>query len=398
MPESRRLHRLILSGFALLLLLMVGWGVHTIWHIHALEDRTNRLIQERNLKIQLATGLQEASYNRHNSLVYQVLLSDPFERDEMFQQFIKWGYEVGKARNAIRSMALDDHEILNLTRQDQLIADIVVLHDRISDLAASNDLVAARELMTEELRPLNLLFVEVVEDLRRYERDLISGELGHIHASVHDAVLTSLVLGIFLLALALAIAYITYKQLRGYSQTISDQVQLLEAVGRSLEHQANHDSLTGIPNRSLFNQRLQEDLERAGDEHYGLMLIYLDLDDFKLVNDRHGHAVGDAMLKTVAQRMKQTMRVNDTVARLGGDEFAVIFTDPGTLAQQEALIEKLNHAVCQPVYLGDIHIEPRCSIGWAIYPRDGTSQQELVNAADAHMYRIKHAGKQPPST
>lgn len=393
MPESRRLNRLILAGFALLVLLMVGWGVHTLWHILQLAGQMDHLVQERNLKIQLATDLQEASYNRHNSLVYQVLLTDPFERDEMYQQFIKWGYQVGKARNDLKQFALDEREIGNIRLQDTLIANIVVLHERISDMAARGDLEDARTLMTEELRPLNLRFTDTVEALRRHERDHISLELRHARASARNAVIVSLALGGALLVLALAIAYFTLRQFRTYASTICDQVQLLEAVGRSLEHQATHDSLTGVANRTLFNRRLEEELSRAREEKRGFMLVYMDLDDFKPVNDRHGHAMGDALLQAVAQRLRNAVGENDTVARLGGDEFAVICVAPGEAEQRAALCARLEQAVCQPVYMDGLSLTPGCSFGRAVYPRDGSRVADLIHAADTDMYQVKQARK-----
>ncbi|HRH80205.1 MAG TPA: diguanylate cyclase [Thiobacillaceae bacterium] len=394
MPESQRLNRLILAGFALLLTLMVGWGVHTLWHIQQLADQMDQLVQVRNLKIQLATDLQEASYNRHNSLVYQTLLSDPFERDEMYQQFTRWGYLVGKARNALKRLDLDEHELGNVRQQDSLIDKIVVLHEEISDLAASGNLEQARALLTEQLRPLNLGFIDTVEALRRYERDHISRELRLARTSARKAVMVSIGLGGILLALAGAIAYFTHRQFRTYAGTLNEQVQLLEAVGRSLEHQATHDCLTGVANRTLFNQRLEEELARARDENRAIMLIYLDLDDFKPVNDRHGHAMGDALLQAVAQRLRNTVGENDIVARLGGDEFAVLFTHPGDAEQQAALCARLEQAVCQPVYMvGGLSLTPGCSIGRAVYPRDGGSVQELIHAADTDMYQVKLARK-----
>lgn len=393
MPESRRLNRLILAGYALLVLLMVGWGAHTYWHIRQLAGQMDQLVQKHNLKIQLATDLQEASYNRHNSLVYQVLLTDPFERDEMYQQFIKWGYLVGVARNALKQLPLDEQERGNIRQQDALIARIVVLHEQISDLAARDELAQGRQLLTDDLRPLNLGFIETVEALRRHERDLISRELGQTRASARNAVMVSLALGGSLVALALVIAHFTLRQFHAYAGTICEQVRLLEAVGRSLEHQATHDDLTGVANRTLFNQRLEEELARARETGHGLMLIYLDLDDFKPVNDRHGHGMGDALLIAVAHRLRDAVREGDMVARLGGDEFAVICVRPGDAEQQAALCAKLERAIRQPVYLGGISLTPGCSIGRAVYPGDGGRMQDLVNAADAHMYRVKQARK-----
>ena len=99
----RRMTRQLSAGFALLIVLMAGLIGHAVWHIGDLKERMRDIVELRNRKIQLATDLQEASYNRHNSLVYQTLARDAFERDENFQQYIKWGYQVGLARSELKA-------------------------------------------------------------------------------------------------------------------------------------------------------------------------------------------------------------------------------------------------------------------------------------------------------
>jgi len=338
--------------------------------------------------------LQESSYNRHNALVYQVLARDAFERDENFQSYIKWGYQVGFARTELKSMPLDAFERDNLMRQDQLVMEIIEFQEQISDLAARDRLDAARTILAGQLRPLNLHYTEVVEELRKHERDLIRTALEQAQLATHHAITLHLGLGAALILLAMLISETTRRLLQRGADTIIDQMHALEAAGTRLEHEATHDSLTSLANRELFNRRLEEAIAHARDEHFSLVVMYVDLDDFKLVNDRHGHDVGDILLRNVALRLRKVTRKSDTAARLGGDEFALLFVGVEINGLCISLCDKVHQEIVQPVHIGDITLTPACSIGYAIYPKDGSNLNDILKAADIRMYEVKRARKQ----
>jgi diguanylate cyclase (GGDEF)-like protein len=167
----------------------------------------------------------------------------------------------------------------------------------------------------------------------------------------------------------------------------------LEAAHRTrdvLRDLAYHDDLTGLPNRSLLNDRLGVAIAHARRQASHLALLFLDLDDFKAVNDSLGHGAGDRLLVKVAGRVRGSIRAGDTVARFGGDEFIVLLdsvTGPEDAARVAA---KVIDAVRAPIRLDghDLHIE--ASVGVSVYPRDGSAPDELVKSADAAMYRDKH--------
>ncbi len=390
---SRSMSRYLLFGFALLIVLMAGLAAHAVWHIHELKTRMGDIVDMRNRKIQLATDLQEASYNRHNTLVYQVLSQDAFERDENFQLYIKWGYLVGDARNKLKSLPLDTFERANLARQDQLVAEIILLQEEISDLASRGEESEARAWLASELRPLNLQYTEVVEALRRHERDLIRDALEDARQATFRAISLHLGLGVILILLAVVIAAITQHLMKRAARIIYAQVAELEQAGTLLEHQATHDPLTGLANRTLFYRRLEEAIQHASEEHFSLAVMYIDLDDFKQINDVHGHAAGDALLLAVARRFHQVLRKSDSTGRLGGDEFALLFVGIDAASCNE-LHNKIKREICQPVYHEGISLLPSCSIGCAVYPQDGKAMDDLLNTADTRMYATKRARKQ----
>ena len=158
---------------------------------------------------------------------------------------------------------------------------------------------------------------------------------------------------------------------------------------RHVRHLAYNDPLTGLPNRTLFNDHLNGCIERAGPEHQSLALLYLDLDRFKLVNDTLGHEVGDKLLRALAQRIRGCVRASDCVARLGGDEFAVVLDDlPGTEVAT-ATAHKICHAVNAPVEIDGHELTVTASIGIALFPGDGQDASALLRRADTAMYRAK---------
>ncbi|NBC96187.1 MAG: diguanylate cyclase [Deinococcus-Thermus bacterium] len=157
------------------------------------------------------------------------------------------------------------------------------------------------------------------------------------------------------------------------------------------QHLAGHDPLTDLPNRRLFQDRLHQALTRAARRSTRVGLIYVDLDDFKRVNDEHGHAAGDELLRSVAQRLSATVRAEDTVARLGGDEFAVVLAEIAGPDDAASVSAKLREAMSEPFDLQDARIRLRASVGHAVHPVDGADAEALMKAADDAMYREKSA-------
>ncbi|MHB1332017.1 MAG: diguanylate cyclase domain-containing protein [Sulfuriferula sp.] len=169
---------------------------------------------------------------------------------------------------------------------------------------------------------------------------------------------------------------------------VSDRVQIMHR----LEHLANHDCLTGLPNRSLFLDRLHQAEARGSRNHDGFAVVILDLDGFKAINDSFGHAVGDVVLQTTAYRIRQCLREEDTVARLGGDEFSLILT--GIVQREEVtkVLEKIGTLLNEPLFVDNENISIRASMGVAIYPDHGANGHMLLKHADSAMYQIKIKG------
>jgi diguanylate cyclase (GGDEF)-like protein/PAS domain S-box-containing protein len=171
---------------------------------------------------------------------------------------------------------------------------------------------------------------------------------------------------------------------------VARDVTALSQAEDELRFLAHHDPLTKLTNRSLFNDRLDSALHAAHRHQNTLALLFLDINDFKDINDVHGHAAGDRVLCMIARRLEGCVRETDTVARMGGDEFTVLLTD---IQSEGAVSEKMKQilaVLAEPLgaEFGEIKM-PSCSIGVALYPADGVDADTLLSHADGDMYRIK---------
>ncbi len=169
--------------------------------------------------------------------------------------------------------------------------------------------------------------------------------------------------------------------------------ELIAAQAR-LAHLAYHDALTDLPNRLLFQEHLEHAIARAQRGNRAVAVLFVDLDDFKLVNDSHGHTTGDELLRVVADRLREAVRATDVVARLGGDEFLVLVADidpEGAVEAAERVAENIRAALSEPVNLTPGELYTFASIGASLYPADAESGEELLSRADIAMYRAKQA-------
>lgn len=167
----------------------------------------------------------------------------------------------------------------------------------------------------------------------------------------------------------------------------------LKQTNEQVSHLAYHDALTGLPNRALFYDRLNQAIARARRYHEAVAVLFLDLDGFKKINDTLGHDSGDALLIEAAHRIKTCVRESDTVARMGGDEFTAILCNVGNGNGKDIVAQKILDAIRQPFVLSDQHCTVGVSIGIAVYPHSGGNCEELVKVADTAMYLAKDSGK-----
>lgn len=194
-------------------------------------------------------------------------------------------------------------------------------------------------------------------------------------------------------------ALLNITAVRDETGRVRHYVALFSDITASKEHQsqleriAHYDALTGVPNRVLLADRLQQAITRTRRDDRLMALVYLDLDGFKEVNDTHGHETGDELLIAISQRLNDTLRAGDTLARLGGDEFVAVLTDLSSMEECERVLERLLRAAASPLQIKGIPLQLSASLGVTLYPHDGSDADTLLRHADQAMYQAKQAGR-----
>ena len=377
------------TAFAALIALICGLGVNSLVQLQTLGTQIRTVVELHNRKIDLITQTQVAAHTRTDSLLRMAMTDDPFERDVHFLEFNRAGFLVGSGRNALRQMGFSAAEQRSFDAQTRLVNDIQSVQERVIDLLNTERSAEARRVLVLEAIPIQEAFNQQLADMRKLYQQANLAAQQQAQQTYRRTFLLTLVFGIAAIALALLIAWRTLRNMRLKSRHINGQMVELERSRAALREEATHDPLTGLANRRLFYDRLQQATRHA--HRYGgkVGILYVDLDRFKDINDRHGHHVGDAVLTEVAKRLTSSIRDSDSVARLGGDEFVVLFE--GVQGREDCLAaaHKIEQALNAGTSFFGLDVEIAASIGQALYPDDGADEDALIRAADAAMYRVK---------
>lgn len=191
----------------------------------------------------------------------------------------------------------------------------------------------------------------------------------------------------FIPALMLILASAQFRQrLEGLTEKITKQKQ-------EIEYMANHDALTGLPTLRLIDTLLDKALSHAKRHQIKTALLYMDLDGFKAINDKYGHATGDIILKVVAERLSQTIRSEDVACRIGGDEFLILLPCVENCDSVKRACDRILAEISKPILAQGANLKVTASIGAALFPDHAYTSSEMKKCADQVMYEIKHNGK-----
>ncbi|PTY37563.1 hypothetical protein BGP77_13785 [Saccharospirillum sp. MSK14-1] len=186
---------------------------------------------------------------------------------------------------------------------------------------------------------------------------------------------------------------VSHQRLFELNQALTHEKTQMETAQARIEHMAHHDTLTGLPNRRLLSEFVDNKVREAAETGRTFYLVYIDLDGFKPINDRHGHRIGDQVLVVLGKRLSQSLRKADFAARVGGDEFIIIIDDLEPATQVNGFIKRILSVIEQPLKIGKEKLHLSASIGVAKYEQHGQSLDELMHHADQAMYNIKRSGK-----
>ena len=178
-----------------------------------------------------------------------------------------------------------------------------------------------------------------------------------------------------------------------YARKNEESIKTQKEYQAQLERLVHFDGLTGLPNRVLLTDRLSQNMSQCQRRNRSLAVVFMDLDDFKDINDSYGHNVGDELLVKMSRRMNEVLRKGDTLARIGGDEFVAIMTDLENIEESGSILERLLNVAADPVTVGDNVVHVSVSIGLTLYPQDDVDADQLIRHADKAMHVAKQNGK-----
>lgn len=269
--------------------------------------------------------------------------------------------DIVQANTAVRALKLFDEDTFDIVLLDYRLPDMECL-DVLNQLTQHADKQAAVVILTG------------MEDNETIERNCI-------FAGAQD----------FLLKKELSERHLTKALLHAQARHALNS-KLIDTHKR-LKYLAENDPMTGLPNRYFFEEHLNSAIQRAQRLNAQLGLIYLDIDNFKLINDSLGHDSGDQLLQQIAQRLLQVVRDGDVVCRLGGDEFAIVVQDLDTETSVGALAQRVLESVREPITLNNAEHFITCSIGISTYPRCALNVEDMQKHADLAMYQVKRQGR-----
>ncbi len=385
---AKRLAIYVAAGFVLALLLVSGLVMHGVWQQHRVLDDIEALLVLRAKKIALASNIEALSRRRSQTLFAQILSDDKGERESLLGQYLETSEKFEQTITEFASLPQDGADVADIER----LRAIETRHDELNEQALTLNNQGEREtaikLLREKALGLQEAESEIIDGIRTHQQTRMAEQSRTTREQARVAMWVSALLGVAACALIGLVFLAVRWLLRERSKSVNQKAREIEALSEKLFVEATCDPLTGLANRRMFFQELDHAVARANSQNTKLALGYIDLDHFKPINDQYGHAAGDALLRTIAERMRAAVRSQDTIARLGGDEFALVVEN---LDRHELAVfeNAMRGIVGADVQIGDANIQPQMSIGWALFPDDGRSAGELLHFADGLMYAQK---------
>ncbi len=369
---------MLFAGFVIQLLLILFVTAIGLQQLRMTANNLSTVVDVHMQKLSLTKTMMIAARERTVSMFRLAQSTDPFERDQMFMQFNASGAEFARARTTLLDMPLSDRERELIALQGQQTGIAMPLQAQIVDML-HNDLSheAEKQALINAIPAQNNVLAALVE--LDAETQKIALEASHkANQSQQVARFWMYLLSGIALLLGVSVAAVV--------------MYYTNHVSRERERLATQDALTGLPNRMLFMDRLEQSLIRAKRSKTLVGVMFIDLDRFKRVNDTLGHASGDQLICEVSRRLRAVTRAEDIVARLGGDEFVVVI-DAVRVNQILHIVEKTLAVVGEPYQIAGREIFSSCSIGVSVYPTDGSDAGTLLKNADTAMYSAKGSGR-----
>lgn len=384
--------RIIVAGFAVVLVLLAALAALGLIHMAALKARMADLVAESSLKTESVYVMSRVSRERFASLGMMAMLDDPFERDAEYVHYMRQASTFIAARDRLLEAGMSPAEQAIWARISAHIRVDQRAHEAVLERALAGQGAAARARLLHEVRPLDGALFEMFDTLGKAHREAARAALAAADRAYRRAAATMLTLAGLAFAIGLAVAWVVARRSRATETALSRQSQAALAAAEQLSWAASHDSLTGLANRREALRRLKllvQEVQAQGARH---VLLYVDLDRFKTVNDRCGHMAGDELLRQLAEVFARHVRSGDLLARLGGDEFLIALTHCD-VDNARPLADALRDDIARYPFEWEGRVFTiGASIG-LIALEVGMDAVAALKAADAACYRAKEGGR-----
>ncbi len=369
----------LVAGFVVQLLLILFVTLIGLKQLDSTEQRMQSVTEESMHKLQLSKTMGFIARERTLNLFMLMHTADPFERDAIYMNFAQLANKFVTVRSELLHLPLTGTERKLLEEQRQLSRIAVPYQEEAIALAIAGDMAGASDILINWAIPAQNAVLETLVELDSATYQSTQEAIQDARSAHDTARLRMYALSGVALLIGILVAIVV--------------IRFIGRAGREREHMATHDALTGLPNRLLLMGRLEQAIARAQRQKLLVGVMFIDLDRFKLVNDTLGHAVGDELIRQVAERLSHIVRSDDIVARLGGDEFIVVVSDAEKLSQIIHVVDKVAENISQPYRIDKREFFTTSSIGISVYPNDGESTDDLLKNADAAMYHAKGLGR-----
>ena len=384
-------------AFFVIISILVTITMSGLNRIQSVVTQFDTVIDTHNTEIELMHQIMKLARTRSLLLLRMLLSRDPFEWDEYQMEMGSYSTHYAELRKKLLAMDMEDEERLLFQKQRQQTAKTGKLQTQVSQHIVDEEYGKARVLFFEQVVPNQNLAVEFMEQFINLQRKHIILEQNITRSQVDynkELMWLLLALGVVVsIVIAITVIYWLNREIERRNLIETELEERVKSRTQRLAHIATHDTLTSLPNRTLFNAQLEQAIKRSHRQKNFTSLFFMDLDRFKQINDQYGHDVGDKVLIEACRRISGTIRNEDIFARIGGDEFTLIL---GNLANQSAVLpiaDKIIAAINQPFEFAGEQLHLGISIGISFYPVDGETMDILITRADNAMYKAKRAGK-----
>ena len=372
-------------GFCLIFFAFTGSSIYFYQQFAGLRDTLVQTTKNNDTQLRAAMAMRVAVRERAILLWHMTLSEDFFERDELFERFYNHGSNYQKSRLALLSSELDSTEREIFTTLDSETTQRAPVLRRFADLLMED---VERDYTPELNRVLSdqIIVADQLDSLidHQQQQNIAVREASALNLQIllKDLIVTLIAIVFCGLLFASIVIFNTRKQ-----------SMKLATANQRLEHIACHDTLTGLPNRLFLMNQLEVAIASSKRKKEHTAVLFIDLDNFKPVNDDYGHDIGDQCLKQVSEAMSKALRGSDILGRLAGDEFLVILTDIAAASHATVVANKLIHTLNETYSVGPYQFSFTASIGIYIHNEEDISAEECINLADKAMYQAKKAGK-----